>query len=298
VSGPAALVRAQAKVNLFLHVLARERSGYHQIETLFARIDLADVVVVRTGAAGRSLDCAGDACPPEGLGPAEQNLAWRAACAYADATGWPPGFAIEITKHIPAGAGLGGGSADAGAVLRALNALTPNTPLRPDRLVEVAGALGSDVPFLSTTTPVALAWGRGERMLPLSGLSPRPVWLLVPPFAVHTADAYAWLAAERGTGFRVPARVLEPHLLSWEGLRDAANDFEPVVTRRHAEIISLLGALARHGASLARMSGSGSAVFGVMRRDDPDAAAALASVDARLIRTHVAERVEPVQVLD
>src|SRR5262245_16387174 len=133
-SGTTARTVAQAKVNLFLRVLAREASGYHQLETLFCRLELGDDVVVRVGVDGRSLDCVGEAIPPEGLGPTERNLAWRAAVAYADATGWPNDWAIEIAKRIPVGGGLGGGSADAGAVLRCLNRLAPS-PLTDDALI-------------------------------------------------------------------------------------------------------------------------------------------------------------------
>jgi 4-diphosphocytidyl-2C-methyl-D-erythritol kinase len=116
---------------------------------------------------------------------------------------------------------------------------------------------------------------------------------------VRTADAYAWLAAERGEGYGSRARVLEARLLAWDGLAsEAGNDFEPVVARRHPQVAALLDALTRHGARPARMSGSGSAVFGVMTSEDPRAAAALASLDARLIRTRTADRVEQVQVLD
>src|SRR3954466_3871881 len=104
---PEARVAAQAKVNLRLKILAQEIDGYHSIETIFARIDLADDVVVRLGNPGRSLDTHG-----ADLGPTEKNLAYRAALAYEAATGWPESFAIEITKHVPVGAGLGGGSAD------------------------------------------------------------------------------------------------------------------------------------------------------------------------------------------
>ena len=117
---PTARIEAQAKVNLFLRILGREPSGYHQLETLFQRVSLADQVTVRTDVVGRSLECSG-----ADVGPVEQNLAWRAALAFSDAASWPDAFAIEVTKNIPVGGGLGGGSADAGAVLRALNAMAP-----------------------------------------------------------------------------------------------------------------------------------------------------------------------------
>src|SRR5215831_4697736 len=142
-SGTSACTVAQAKVNLFLRVLAREADGYHQLETLFCRLELGDDVTVRVAVTGRSLDCTGEALPPDGLGPVERNLAWRAAERYAEATGWPNDWAIEIAKRIPVGGGLGGGSADAGAVLRCLNRLAP-TPCSDDELVAIAAPLGAD----------------------------------------------------------------------------------------------------------------------------------------------------------
>src|SRR3954464_2154757 len=170
---PEARVAAQAKVNLRLKILAQEVDGYHSIETIFARIDLADDVVVRVGKPGKSVDCKG-----ADLGPVEKNLAYRAAVAYEAATGWPDNFAIEITKRIPVGGGLGGGSADAGAVLRSLDALSPH-PLGP-RLVTLAAELGADVSFLTLDVPTALAWSRGERLFPLPVLPPRAVIIVTP----------------------------------------------------------------------------------------------------------------------
>jgi hypothetical protein len=126
-AGSTARTLAQAKVNLFLRVLAREASGYHQLETLFCRLELGDDVTIRTDVRGRSLDCTGDVIPPAGLGPTERNLAWRAAVAYADATGWPNEWAIEIVKTVPVGGGLGGGSAGAYPMLNARSAPLPST---------------------------------------------------------------------------------------------------------------------------------------------------------------------------
>ena len=99
VTGTTARTVAQAKLNLFLRVLAREANGYHQLETLFCRLELGDDVVVRTDVRGHSLSCRGDVIPAEGLGPVERNLAWRAAEAYAGATGWPNDWSIEIDKR-------------------------------------------------------------------------------------------------------------------------------------------------------------------------------------------------------
>jgi 4-diphosphocytidyl-2-C-methyl-D-erythritol kinase len=216
---------AQAKVNLFLRVLAREATGYHQLETLFQRLELGDDVRVRVGAPGRTLDCRGAE-----VGPVERNLAWRAAVAFAEAAGWPDGFAIEIDKRIPVGGGLGGGSADAGAVLRCLNALAP-TPLSATELLAVAAPLGADVPFLTTEAPLALAWGRGERMLALPPLPVRRVHLALFGEGVATAEAFAALAASRPDGTRVRPIVWTPDRLTrWDDVAlVATNDFEEVV---------------------------------------------------------------------
>lgn len=288
-----ARVAAQAKINLLLRVLAREASGYHSIETVFARIDLADDVRIRI-ASGRSLDCAGSSMPASGLGPVERNLAYRAALAYAEATGWPDGFAIEIEKRIPVGGGLGGGSADAGAVLRALDALSPN-PLG-HRLVELATPLGADVPFMAIESPVALAWGRGERMLPLHPLDSRPVALLMPNFGVPTADAYGWVSADRGS-YVPTATVLNPEsLATWESLAAIAmNDFEQPVGVRHPEIVELVSLLKDCDAPIAMMSGSGSTVFGIF--DSAERVEHLRPAGAQVIQTRTSASVAPVEVL-
>ncbi|MBC7791777.1 MAG: 4-(cytidine 5'-diphospho)-2-C-methyl-D-erythritol kinase [Anaerolineae bacterium] len=254
----AARVRAQAKINLLLRILGRERSGYHSIETVFCRLELSDEIVVRVGGHGRSLDCGGAK-----LGPVGENLAYRAAMAYRE-TGWPDTFAIEVDKRIPVGGGLGGGSADAGAVLRALNALRPE-PIPRDALLDLASKLGADVPFLSSDAAMALAWGRGERMLALPPLPPRDVVLLTPPFGISTADAYSWIAAERGDSYRPLAGEFTLGMFrDWNSvLTIARNDFEPVVIRKHPRIRTLVSALHSVGASIAMLSGSGSTVFGI-----------------------------------
>jgi 4-diphosphocytidyl-2-C-methyl-D-erythritol kinase len=288
-----ASVVAQAKVNLLLRVLARESSGFHGIETIFLRLDLGDEVRVRIRASERSLDCAGPAMPADGLGDVERNLAYRAGVTYAEATGWPTGFEIEITKQIPVGGGLGGGSADAGAVLRILDALAPNPLGR--RLVALAAALGSDVPFLTLDSPMALGWGRGERLMPLPVPPHRPIVLLMPRFGVSTAEAYAWLGIDRGS-YLPRADVVDPALLTtWEGLvAVATNEFEPVVGSRHVEIPRAVEALRSHGAAIAMMSGSGSAVFGVFDTA-PDMNRLASETGLRGVLTRSASRVVPVK---
>jgi 4-diphosphocytidyl-2-C-methyl-D-erythritol kinase len=283
-----ARVAAESKINLTLRVLAREASGYHQIETVFCRLALADDVVVRLMPAGRAIDCRG-----ADVGPAEHNLAYRAAVAYAEARGWPAGFGIEIDKHIPVGGGLGGGSANAAAVLRALAALDP-APMAPETLLALAGQLGADVPFLTADCGLALAWGRGDRLLALPAPAARPVVLYLPPFGVQTAAAYSWVAEARGER-TVPARLLPARALTeWEWLAmHGGNDFEVPVGARHPEIIDALSALRKtDGVVLARMSGSGSTVFGVL---DPgaDAGAIAARLGAELPGTVVTTSTAP-----
>lgn len=295
-----AQVEAQAKVNLRLRILAREVGGHHQLETLFLRIGLADTVRVRRTAGARSLDVTG---LPAGasLGDVAHNLAWRAADAYLAAARWTGGFAIELEKRIPVGGGLGGGSADAGGVLRLLDAIAP-APLGESALSHLAAALGADVPFLASEQVYVLAWGRGERMLALSPPPRRPLLLVVPSFAVNTAEAYRWLVADReadpssGEGARDP--LLHGATLSdWGRLSElAVNDFEPVVGRRHPGIAAIVAGLRAAGAEPALMSGSGSVVLGVL----PAAAGVERGigVGGRVIATTTATSVEPVRPLD
>jgi 4-diphosphocytidyl-2-C-methyl-D-erythritol kinase len=290
---PTARVLAQAKVNLILRVLAREASGYHSIETVFLRLDLSDVVRVRI-TDGRSLDCVGPAIPSSGLGPVEKNLGYRAAVAYAEAVGWPTGFAIEIEKRIPVGAGLGGGSADAGAVLRALDAISP-TPLGP-RLTELATSLGADVPFMTIESPMALGWGRGERLFPLPVLEPRPVAVVVPNFAISTPDAYGWVSADRGP-YAPAAEVIPPNsVATWEEIAAvASNDFEPPVARRHPEIAEIVDTLESMDAIIAMLSGSGSTVFGVFA-EAPDIGEIVRATGNSAVATRTSDRVFRVEI--
>jgi 4-diphosphocytidyl-2-C-methyl-D-erythritol kinase len=262
-----ARVLAQAKINLFLRVLGRETDGYHSIETLFLRLDIADVVRIRVGNGDeREIHCRGPMCPADGFGPPERNLAYRAAVSYAEATGWPRSFAIDVEKNVPVGGGLGGGSADAGAVLRVLDAMAPR-PAGPETVARIAGRLGADVPFLASESVCALAWGRGERMLDVRPPARRHVELLVPPFGVSTQWAYEQLAATWGAVTPRPAMHRIAELSSWDHLDAVAvNDLEPVVSARHPEIASCVIALRARGARIATMSGSGSTVFGIFDR--------------------------------
>jgi 4-diphosphocytidyl-2-C-methyl-D-erythritol kinase len=267
-------VLAHAKVNLSLAVLAREESGFHQIETLFCALELADEIVI-TSAAGIQLTVAAapeEAGPPPDLGPAEENLAWRAAALFYRTADIEPGVAIRLVKRIPAGGGLGGGSSDAAAVLNTLNRLY-HQPLSRARLLELAARLGSDVPFFLSGSALALGWGRGTRLLPLPPLPSAPVLLAMPRERVMTRDAYQALARARGAEWTAAAAVVHPGVRRWDdAAAQAHNDFEPVIFERFPLLARLRTAIAERGALIARMTGSGSTIFGVF--DDASTAAA------------------------
>ena len=264
-------IRAHAKLNLLLRVLAREADGFHGIETLFARLDLHDdLVAERRDARGVSLEVEGADC-----GPADENLAVRAARLVLDGTGNRFGVHLRLVKRIPVGAGLGGGSSDAAAALELVNRLAGDAIPRHE-LLQYAARLGADVPFLWSGAPLALGWGHGERLLRLPPLPDRPLLLLLPALQVRTAEAYGWVDQLRTEGARRGAVAYDPVVLGgWSDLaRLAGNDFEAAVFARHSEVRDAFEALARTHPMLCRMSGSGAALFAVYRsaQDRDDAA--------------------------
>ena len=289
---------AQAKINLSLRVLGREPDGFHSIESVFLRLDLGDDVRLHIRAKARTLRCGVMRDEPQ-----EENLAYRAAALFAQETGWPGGFEIVIKKRIPIGGGLGGGSADAAAVLRILNTLSPN-PIEADALLELAGRLGSDVPFLASDFVMALGWGRGEKLLELAPLPSRDVQLFLPPFGIDTSAAYALLDASRGAmPHRVPELTAEM-FGDWESAaRRSVNDFEAVIRARWPVIDALMARGDRYGLFY-RLSGSGSTVFkvpGIRTRlvdGNPELPPLQLPEGAKVIVTRTAESVVPVELLD
>jgi 4-diphosphocytidyl-2-C-methyl-D-erythritol kinase len=289
---------AQAKINLALRIFGLRPDGFHSIETVFLRLELGDDVEVRTTSGEKSVRCfeMRDKSP-------EENLAYRAAELYAKQTGWPKGFEIEIVKNIPIGGGLGGGSADAAAVLRILNTLATK-PVASERLLEMAALLGSDVPFLAGDQAMAMSWGRGERMLALKPLPPREVELFIPPFGVNSAEAYAMLDEDRGEYSGHGPELTTEMFRDWESAaRSSVNDFEAVMRPRHPEIDALLARGEKYG-QFYRMSGSGSTVFKVsgvstrlMLSDDELPQQALPEGTERIF-TRTAWSVVPVELLD
>lgn len=278
------MIDAPAKVNLRLVVLAREESGYHALETLFCAIGLSDSIEIRRGEPGIRLEVEGGI----ETGPAERNLAVLAAERFYRETGEEPGIGIRLLKRIPSEGGLGGGSSDAAAVLVALNALH-GEPLPRAALLQAAVELGADVPFFLCGSPLALAWGRGERLLALPPLAERPVLVAHPGTGVSTAEAFRALAARRLGEWRPVSSAVDAEALSsWERVAPmAVNDFEPGVADRVPMLREALRAMKAFDAGVAMLSGSGSSVFGVFASDEArdEAAARVEGMGLRCWRT-------------
>ncbi len=262
-------VACPAKVNLFLHILAHEDTGYHQIETRFQAIGLFDRVEVRRQTeTGISLEIrrresvAGSGDVIGDLGEPEQNTVMKAAQAFFAATGITPAVSMSLTKTIPAGTGLGGGSSDGAGTLAALNLLY-GRPLARSDLIELGGRIGSDVPFFCARVPAALAWGRGDRLLPCPPPPAAPIVIVVPRDRARTAAAYR----EASAGLELPAAsaMLEGiDSADWRHLAPLqANDFEGPVFARLGGLAAVRDTLERRGAVLSGLTGSGSAVFAI-----------------------------------
>ena len=259
-------VQAFAKINLSLHVLGRRDDGYHELRTIFQSIALFDTLTIRRIRGPFRLTSSDPALPLD-----ERNLVWRAAAAIWKASGrrgQPRDVAIDLNKGIPVAAGLGGGSSDAAAALRALASIWR---IETPRLPALASTLGADVPyFLEGGTVLGLE--RGDLLFPLRDRPRMAVVLVLPDFGVSTAEAYGWLDEDR----RRPAEALVRRPAKAFAIREEGNDLEAAVAKRHPAIARIVGALRRAGADHAAMSGSGSAVFGLFKA----AAAANAAANA------------------
>ena len=257
-------IAAPAKINLNLRVLGKnDATSYHDLETWMVPLTLADELRVGlTDTPGIQLTCSDPTLDSD-----SGNLAWRAAGLFLDETNNSRGAKIELHKNIPHGAGLGGGSSDAAAVLAALNQLA-SLPLTPDRLHHLAAQLGSDIPFF-LGTGAALARGRGEILetRPLS--CPLDLLLIKPHFAVETAWAYG----QWDTAVTVPSRWTAPQL--HHGL-EICNDLERPVFAKYLILAALKAWLLEHSlVAAAAMTGSGSCLFAILR--DPRGASQLAA---------------------
>jgi 4-diphosphocytidyl-2-C-methyl-D-erythritol kinase len=252
---------ARAKLNLALHVRARRPDGYHEIETLFAFVEAGDVIHVGEG---KGFSVRG---PFAGaLAKESDNLVTRAALRFAEAFGGGP-WAVELEKNLPVASGIGGGSADAAATLRALARLR-GIDVGDQRLFEIAEGLGSDVPacLLGRT---AIGGGRGEKLEAIEGAPGVHVLLVNPGVAVSTAEVFSrWDGVDRGPLPEGPLGAM---------VHDGRNDLEAAALSLAPEIGEVLEVLAdQPGARLARMSGSGATCFALFESGEACAAAARA----------------------
>ena len=250
-------MRSLAKINLDLRVLGKRPDGFHNIRTIFQTISLADTIDIDYAPA-RRLEVMLDSKPS-----IPGNLVEKAAEALAIAGR----FTIRLIKRIPMGAGLGGGSSNAAAMLLAIPALT-GKKVALKELVKLGAQLGSDVPFF-LLGGTALGLDRGTELYPLPDVPQFPALIVAPGIHVSTAEAYR--ALQRGPDRGQTAMENE----------SPANDFESVVFRLHPELKKIKGRLQKSGADLVLMSGSGSSVFGIFAgAETRDAAAASFEHDA------------------
>jgi 4-diphosphocytidyl-2-C-methyl-D-erythritol kinase len=253
-------LRAFAKINLGLRILAERPDGYHEIRTIYQTIALHDRLEISLRKAGEGIcfECDNPEIPSGG-----GNLVYRACDLWRRARGFRGGVRVRLEKMIPAGGGLGGASSDAAATLEGLERLT-GEKLPPPLRFSLAAQLGSDVPLFLLGGRV-LGCGRGEEVYPLPDLPPRKCLVVFPGFPISTAEAY------REAGLRLTSqgkvRSIDnvgawPQfpLMNWG---PAENDFERVVFAKWPELARLKRHLIRAGAEIASLTGSGSAVYSV-----------------------------------
>ncbi len=266
-----ATVSAPAKINLYLRVKGQRPDGYHELESVMQKLELADSARL-TVVEGSGITLA---CPDAALPEDDTNLAWRAARLFLEETGFKRRVEIVLDKKIPISAGLGGGSSDAAAVLLALNELLL-TDLDEKILLALAVRLGADVPFfIKKNLAAALAEGIGERLSPVAGIQNREILLVNPGFPVSTRWVFDNLALTTNSNpyILAPEKVSQPgkysgsvaDFLELAGPEGFFNDLEAVTIARHPEIESIKKAMVADGAMVALMSGSGPTVFGIFK---------------------------------
>lgn len=252
---------AYAKINLTLDVLGKRTDGYHDIKSVMQTISLRDDIQIdlETGKPWEIF------CDKEGVPTGETNLCWKAAKLFFETIGKDPnGLTIHITKRIPMQAGLGGGSADAAAVLRALNRHY-NMPLSLLALAELGGGVGSDVPFC-VLCGTAVVEGRGERIRKLPDMPECIFVVCKPDFSISTPDLYS-VIDEKAIANHPDTAAMESAILA--GDLDAiahtvCNVFDPIVTETHPELNYIKSIMNTYGGVGYQMTGSGSAVYGIV----------------------------------
>jgi len=252
-------LRSPAKINLFLEPVRKRPDGYHELVTVMQTVDLCDEVEVEVGCAGRGIELR---CDRSDVPAGPENLAWRAAEAFAAESGTEPGVRIGITKRIPVGGGLGGGSSNAAVTLLGLNELS-GRPLARRRLARAAASVGSDVAFF-LYGGTALCTGRGERV---KVLRPAPeFWavLVMPPISVSTMETYdrlnLGLTNRRSIGRMLQSVTRSNVQLLRERLH---NGLAATVLAGSPSLRGLWEEVVSEGLPYPQVSGSGSTLYGV-----------------------------------
>ena len=260
------IVKSYAKVNLYLQVLSKRKDNYHNLNTVFERIDLTDKISLKVRPDGLiTLKCDSPAVPED-----KTNLCFRAAMLLKDCCRVKKGVDIEINKRIPVGAGLGGGSGNAAATLLGLNKLW-GLSLNLNRLVSLAKKIGCDVPFFIYDVPFALGTSRGDKIKPLQKLKKLKLWhvLVFPKVKVSTPLIYGKF--DRISGLTRPiydvkiltsTLVKHPAILSSGGL---FNSLEAITEREYPEVNVIKSSFRELGQTAILMSGSGPTVFSLAR---------------------------------
>jgi len=268
-AGVSIVVFSPAKLNLFLAITGRRADGFHDLVSVAAPVGFGDTLKIEPVAEGFSLRCDEPALEID-----ETNLVLRAARAFAKASGWTGGANFTLEKRIPMGAGLGGGSSNAAAVLLGMNRLAGH-PLDAARLEELAAQLGSDCVLFLRDGPVVMR-GRGECVEPLppaaaARLRGRRVLIFKPSFSISTVWAYRQLAAGAPASY-LPAAEAEARLAAWLAGDSTAealllNTMEPPAFTKYLALPVLLDVLRARFGLAPRMSGSGSACFALLAED-------------------------------
>ncbi len=252
---------APAKINIFLRITGRRPDGYHLLDSLMVPISLCDEIQIETEIETEretethiTLTCDDPTLPAD-----ETNLAYKAAALLCKEANVHARIAVTLHKRIPAGAGLGGGSSDAAAVLKGLNVLLA-LGFEENRLCSLAARLGADVPFFIPCCPARVE-GIGEILTPIPALPPQWFVVVVPPFGVSTPWAYRRF--DELPAQEHPDGKVELTSGQWPSVACLVNDLERAVIPTHPLIGELKAQLLRWGAEAALMSGSGSAVFGM-----------------------------------
>lgn len=262
-------VSSSAKINLWLRILGKRPDGFHEVVTRLCKVAVADTVEVTFKGTGSAVELT---CSDPGIPADDSNLALKALRAFEAKTGKRHAWKVHLEKRVPSGAGLGGGSSNAAAVLRAVNQLA-GRPLKTTDLLEIGGQIGADVPCFILDEPAADGTGRGEQVAPAHFPWRLPLVLIKPAFPIPTPWAYKrWAASTERQGV-----LYAPQLCPWG---EVENSLERPVFEKFVLLPALKNWLLDHGTVLAAlMSGSGSTMFAVTQTD---AAAAALADEAKL----------------